>query len=216
MSLFRVLFHIILKYLLDIVSPIVGWCLIGTFTDPWEKHRYSSPGSRGHFCNGSARFPPIKAEDYLQQCLKGAMHGQLSEEAKKSLEIWGVAASQERFYQDIFRNAAKIPQSGYIWIDGWSCAASVQLDSHHLLIWRHVDALLNGGWWLSIFRVLLYATNCSSSHFETRTGVAPCCTRAGQLQQIFEGPGSFLPCADLIARKVRSDGQTIPCYMLGL
>lgn len=34
-----------------------------------------------------AKFPPIKAEDYLQQCLKAAMHGELSEEAKKSLEI---------------------------------------------------------------------------------------------------------------------------------
>ena len=34
------LFHItqtnIIKYLLDTISPIVGWCSIGTFTNPWS------------------------------------------------------------------------------------------------------------------------------------------------------------------------------------
>ena len=34
MSLFGDLFHITFKYLLEIVSPIVGWCSIGTFTNP--------------------------------------------------------------------------------------------------------------------------------------------------------------------------------------
>ena len=33
------------------------------------------------------RYGPIRAEEYLRQCLTGAMHGDLTEEAKKSLEI---------------------------------------------------------------------------------------------------------------------------------
>ena len=34
MSLFGDLFHITFKYLLEIISPILGWCSIGTFTNP--------------------------------------------------------------------------------------------------------------------------------------------------------------------------------------
>lgn len=34
-----------------------------------------------------AKYGPIRAEEYLRQCLTGAMHGDLTEEAKKSLEI---------------------------------------------------------------------------------------------------------------------------------
>lgn len=34
-----------------------------------------------------ARYGPIRAEEYLRQCLTGAMHGDITEEAKKSLEI---------------------------------------------------------------------------------------------------------------------------------
>ena len=31
--------NITLKYLLEFISPIVGWCSIGTFTNPWDSAR---------------------------------------------------------------------------------------------------------------------------------------------------------------------------------
>ena len=43
MSFFSGILNITFKYLLEFVSPIVGWCLIGTFINPWfwNSHGFS-------------------------------------------------------------------------------------------------------------------------------------------------------------------------------
>ena len=53
--------NITFKYLLEIISPMVGWCSIGTFTNPWSGLSHVPPRNLEH--KNSHGFPSILSAD---------------------------------------------------------------------------------------------------------------------------------------------------------